>query len=578
MVIPTYNRCESVCRALASLAHQRGAPAFEAVVVVDGSTDGTAEALGGLALPFTLRVLEQPNRGAAAARNAGWRAAAGRIVLFLDDDMEPAPDVVARHVAAHCRGAHAVTGAIAPHPESRRSMLTDTVDAWYVRFAEEVRARPRTPRFDEIITGHLSVQRHVLEALGGFDEHFTRSGSYGNEDVDLGYRMLAGGWRVVSEPEAVTRQRYTVTALEHLRQYRRAGAADVLLARKHPELGTRVFDDRRAGSPIHRRVWRVSLAAPWLVGAVHAVAAPPVARLVDRGVRSGPLWWAFFALREAGYWLGVADAGGIPSSRRPLRILCYHALADLASDPVLARYGVPPEVFEGQLRTLQRAGWHFLDPGEAIRYLRGGGPVPGRAVLITFDDGYDDLLARGQPALASAGAGAVVFAVAGRLGGTNDWDRPLGARALRLLDAEGLRALAASGVEVGAHGLTHRSLAGLGAEEVAAEVRGALDRLEAAGLPRPRLFAYPYGAWDEQAARAVRAAGLVGACTVDPGVVGPGTDRAAIPRIEIGPADRGLRLRAKVRLAGRARLPGAAAVVRARRRFRPPAVMRSRRP
>ena len=57
------------------------------VVVVDGSTDGTAEALRRLDIPFALKVVEQPNQGRAAAVNAGAGAAEGELLLILDDDM-----------------------------------------------------------------------------------------------------------------------------------------------------------------------------------------------------------------------------------------------------------------------------------------------------------------------------------------------------------------------------------------------------------------------------------------------------------------------------------------------------------
>jgi glycosyltransferase involved in cell wall biosynthesis/peptidoglycan/xylan/chitin deacetylase (PgdA/CDA1 family) len=567
VVIPTFQRRPSVLATVQALAGQEGAPPFEVVVVVDGSTDGTAEALRALRVPFPLRVVAQENRGAARARNAGWRAAAGEVVLFLDDDMEAAPDVLARHDRAHHAGADAVTGGIGAHPGSRRSMLTDTVDEWYARFADDLRARGRAPGFDEIITGQLSVRRAVLEELGGFDERFCAGGTYGNEDIDLGHRLLAGGHTVVADPDSVTRQRYTVTAAEHLRQYHQAGRADVVLVRKHPHLLGRVFDAKREASPIHRRVWRPVLAAPRLTGALARLLAPPVARRVDAGVSGGALWWAYFTLRESGYWRGVAEEGGIPRHGR-LRVLCYHAVADLTAEPALARYGVPGDVLAGQLDTLAGAGWRFVSPDEVARFLRGEAGLPRRALLVTFDDCYTDLATAAAPVLSARGVPAAAFAVAGRLGGTSDWDRHLGVTPLALLDADGLARLPAHGVEVGAHGRTHRALPTLDDEEVVAEVAGAVADLADRGLARPRLFAYPYGAHDARARAAVRAAGLAGAFTVDPGVVTPGADRWALPRIEVFPADVGPRLLAKVATGGRAALVGREAralLARARR-------------
>ena len=104
VIVPTHQRRERVVHNVEALAGQELA-SFEAIVVVDGSTDGTAAALRELDLPFPLTVVEQDNQGAAEARNAGARAAVGEILLFLDDDMEAAPSLLAEHDRSHRAGA-----------------------------------------------------------------------------------------------------------------------------------------------------------------------------------------------------------------------------------------------------------------------------------------------------------------------------------------------------------------------------------------------------------------------------------------------------------------------------------------
>lgn len=233
-----------------------------------------------------------------------------------------------------------------------------------------------------------------------------------------------------------------------------------------------------------------------------------------------------------------------------LRILAYHAIADLSDDPVLAEYGVPPRLFAAQLDALVGAGWSFVDLDTALAALAGEGSLPRRALLLSFDDAYADLLESACPIMAERGLPGVVFVVAGQLGGTNEWDNRKRATTLDLLDAGGLRAVAAQGIEVGSHTTTHRPLTKVPEAELGEEIVGAADRLEQAGLARPRVFSYPYGEWSPPIAEAARAAGYEASFTVEPGVVTGKADPHALPRVEVHAGDTPPRLRRKLRAAG----------------------------
>jgi peptidoglycan/xylan/chitin deacetylase (PgdA/CDA1 family) len=234
-----------------------------------------------------------------------------------------------------------------------------------------------------------------------------------------------------------------------------------------------------------------------------------------------------------------------------LRILAYHAIADLRGDPVLSEYGVAPELFVAQLDSLARHGWEFVDLDAVLVWLRGEGSLPRRAVLVSFDDAYSDLLEVAAPLLGEREIPAVVFAVAGHLGGANDWDHHKGAASLRLLEAGDLPRVAASGIEVGAHTVNHRPLPEVPAAELEDELAGAADRIEAAGVPRPRAFSYPYGRWTPAVAAAVREAGYEVAFTTAWGDPRPGGDLFTVPRVEVHASDTPRKLRQKLALAGR---------------------------
>jgi peptidoglycan/xylan/chitin deacetylase (PgdA/CDA1 family) len=199
---------------------------------------------------------------------------------------------------------------------------------------------------------------------------------------------------------------------------------------------------------------------------------------------------------------------------------------------------VTPRRLSEQLRWLRARGLRGVGTGELLA-ARAEGRDTGLAGL-TFDDGYRDFLDRAVPLLRRYGCTATVYVVAGLLGGDNAWD-PLGPRR-PLLTADGVRAAADAGMEIGSHGLLHRDLTTAGAAALTEEtVRSRALLEEVTGRPVTG-FCYPYGRVDARALAAVRAAGYAHACAIDPG---PLTGPHALPRVHVGQDDTGTRLRAK---------------------------------
>ena len=304
VVIPTYRRRETVTRSVAALDRQSERD-FEAIVVVDGGGDGSAESLRRLELGFPLTVIEQANAGAAQARNRGAAAARGEILLTLDDDMEAEPRMLAEHERSHCAGADVVLGDMPIHPGSPPNMLSWGVGEWARQRRRRLLAAGAEIRLDDFLTGQLSISRAAYDAVAGFDAGFTREGLFGGEDIDFGYRLQQAGFRIVFNPEAISYQYYDVDPVAYLRRARETGRADRELVEKHPELAGRM-----AASPsfkTRRSRWLLAplLFAPDFCGRPLRARAVAIVRSGRTGIRARRF---FFAVRTREYLRGARSS------------------------------------------------------------------------------------------------------------------------------------------------------------------------------------------------------------------------------------------------------------------------------
>jgi GT2 family glycosyltransferase len=322
VVIPTHGRREALRRALLALADQSVAPeTFEVVVSVDGSEDGTLGMLGELDVPFDLRWVAGERRGRAAACNAAIGAARAEVLVILDDDMIPAPELIARHLEHHPPGSRAcVLGAVpvrlADSSPLAARYVKDKFDAHLGRLGDaEHLNRPRS-----FYTGNASVRTEVIREVGGFDAGF---GRYGNEDVELALRLRAASVGLEYEPRALAEQTYDKDLRGLARDTVEKGGTTVLLARRHPA----VFGELRLGAlGEHSRAWLVVRSA--LLGATRA--RPPLAGrvfaaagLLERcGLWRAPLFYR--AVLDYAFWVGVDAELANPDEN--------HELASLARE------------------------------------------------------------------------------------------------------------------------------------------------------------------------------------------------------------------------------------------------------
>lgn len=218
-------------------------------------------------------------------------------------------------------------------------------------------------------------------------------------------------------------------------------------------------------------------------------------------------------------------------------VLMYHSISpSRVPDP--HRLRVHPARLDRHLRLLRRLGLRGVSLSELLRAHHRGRSAG--LVGLTFDDGYTNFLDYAVPVLQRHGMSGTVYVVAGRLGGRNDWDD--GPR-LDLLNADQVRTVAAAGLEVGSHTLTHVRLAGIDAATLSTELSGSRQVLENVLQSDVPGFCYPYGSYDDAASEAVRVAGYDHACVT--GDYFPG-DRFTLPRCYVSPHDTAAHLVARL--------------------------------
>jgi glycosyltransferase involved in cell wall biosynthesis len=190
VVIPVLNGARVLGRCLDALAAQKGAPAFEVIVVDNGSTDGTGDVAR--RHPVGARDFVEPARGPYAARNAGIAAARGEIVAFTDADCTPDPGWVREGFRALEAGADLAGGAIeqrlSPHPT-----VWERYDAASY-LDQEVFVREQ----GFAATANLFVRRAVFDRAGVFVPELVASG-----DGEFCRRATAAGFRLVFAPRAI---------------------------------------------------------------------------------------------------------------------------------------------------------------------------------------------------------------------------------------------------------------------------------------------------------------------------------------------------------------------------------------
>jgi peptidoglycan/xylan/chitin deacetylase (PgdA/CDA1 family) len=210
-------------------------------------------------------------------------------------------------------------------------------------------------------------------------------------------------------------------------------------------------------------------------------------------------------------------------------ILTYHRIDTRRSTlpKVTLQLTVSPAAFARQMSWLARSGYHPLSAAQLEGAITHGAPLPSHPIVITFDDGYRDVLENAAPVLHAHAFHAIAFVISGRTSGGDP----------SFLTWRDLTLLERDGVTVESHTATHRDLRVAPANAVRHELVASRHALETHLHHPVRLLSYPYGDTNAQVETLVREAGYTLALTTHEGASQKLDSPFALNRTEVRGSD-----------------------------------------
>jgi peptidoglycan/xylan/chitin deacetylase (PgdA/CDA1 family) len=216
---------------------------------------------------------------------------------------------------------------------------------------------------------------------------------------------------------------------------------------------------------------------------------------------------------------------GFPPPGIP-RVLAYHKVTRFE----LGGTWVPPSRFVSQIDMLLDAGFTFIDEDAYLSTVAGERAGSGGEVLLTFDDGYRELLDVAVPALEERRIPALIFIVSSFVGKENEWELRLPGRRFMHMDWSEIIDLAGKGFALGSHTATHQDLTRLVPDDLRRELSDSRGELEDRVGCVVQSLSYPFGRTNEFVEAAVARAGYRAAFSMYPAGRNAEIDRFALRR------------------------------------------------
>ncbi|MDX2188736.1 MAG: glycosyltransferase [Bacteroidota bacterium] len=231
VIIPTFNGEHRIFNLLESIQKQAFTD-LELIIVVDGSYDNTTYRLRHQELRFPMTIIEQANKGRAAARNAGAQVAKSELLLFLDDDMTVVEDTIGLHKQMHSSmESKILCGRQIESPDDSYSDFEIFKAQRSYFWESDIPKNVPIPIEKMYLTAaHFSILKSDFIKLGGFDERLTDA-----EDYDLGIRATMMQIPVIFCPELTSYHHNKLNCTKTINRQIQYQKAHQKLLSLHPE-------------------------------------------------------------------------------------------------------------------------------------------------------------------------------------------------------------------------------------------------------------------------------------------------------------------------------------------------------
>ncbi len=225
IIIPTYNRKELLLQCLSAIQNQNfDRAAFEVIIIDDGSTDNTCQAVKNADFKMNLKYLTQENKGPASARNLGIDNSKGRFIAFTDDDCIPHPDWIKDMIASFPKGRN-YAGLGGKIIRKNNKLIPCYIDCRGL-MAHYAKNSP----YDFVITANAIFRNSSLKKVRGFDEIAGHDWA-GGEDIILSRRILKENYKLIDSDKPVILHSHPETLIGLFRMFYRYGRGQRMIER-----------------------------------------------------------------------------------------------------------------------------------------------------------------------------------------------------------------------------------------------------------------------------------------------------------------------------------------------------------